>query len=187
MPNKQIKQQARAQRPQTEWGSSFAVCQTSNRILFVAFVAFAVMMLSPIQVVAQQTWSLNKLNPLNILPKSDMRMPEWPKWATVKIPEVSLVPAWIEIPKPADIPVGLSELHRSTTRGINKTINFLNPFYDKPTPLVHRPPTGTRNAAGETKSTAPSSFWFSSFTAEEESTSPSRTVHDFLGRPRLGR
>ena len=185
--NKQIKQQARALLPQMDSGSSFAVRHTFNRILIVVFVAFGVMMLSPIQVMAQQTWSLNKLNPLNILSKSDMRLPEWPKWATVKMPEVDLVPAWIEIPKPADIPAGLSELHRSTTRGINKTINFLNPFYDKPPQLVHRPPTGTRNAAGDAKSTTPSSFWFSSFMAEDESTRPSRTVHDFLGRPRLGR
>ena len=185
--NKQIKQQARALLPQMDSGSSFAVRHTSDRILIVVFVAFGVMMLSPIQVVAQQTWSLNKLNPLNILPKSDMRLPEWPKWATVKMPEVDLVPAWIEIPKPADIPAGLSELHRSTTRGVNKTINFLNPFYDKPPQLVHRPPTGTRNVAGEAKSTTTNSFWFSAFMAEDESARPSRTVHDFLGRPRLGR
>ncbi|MDC0574373.1 hypothetical protein OAO39_00430 [Pirellulaceae bacterium] len=185
--NKQINQQARSQRPQMGSGSICAVRRACNRIWIVAFVVLGVMMLSPIQVVAQQTWSLNKLNPLNILPKSDMRLPEWPKWATVKMPEVDLVPAWMEMPKPADIPAGLSELHRSTTRGINKTVNFLNPFYDKPPQLVHRPPTGTRNVAGEAKSTTTNSFWFSAFMAEDESARPSRTVHDFLGRPRLGR
>jgi hypothetical protein len=186
--NKQIKQQAIAKRPQMGSGSSFVVRHASNRILILACVAFGVMMLSPMQVVAQQTWSLNKLNPLNILPKSDIRLPKWPKWATVKMPEVDLVPAWIEIPKPADIPAGFSKLHRSTTRSINKTVNFLNPFYDKPPQLVHRPPTGTRNAAsGEAKSTTNSSFWFPAFMAEDESARPSRTVHDFLGRPRLGR
>ena len=81
-------------------GSICAVRRACNRILIVAFVALGVMMLSPIPVVAQQTWSLNKFNPFNILPKSDMRLPEWPKGATVKMPEVDLVPAWMEMPKP---------------------------------------------------------------------------------------
>ena len=178
-------QQARSQRPQMY--PNGAVRCACNRILIVAFVAFGLLMLSPTQVMAQQRWSLNKLNPLNVLPKSDMRLPEWPKWATVKIPEVELVPAWIEMPKPADIPAGLSKLHRSTTRSITKTVNSLNPFYDKPAQLVHRPPTGARNASNGEKSTTTSSFWFPAFMAEDESARPSRTVHDFLGRARLGR
>ncbi len=163
--------------------------RASNRVFIVVIVVGGVLMLSPMRVVGQQKWSLNKLNPLNVLTKTDMRLPAWPKWATVKIPEVDLVPAWIELPDPADIPAGLSKLHRTAKRGVNKTVNLLNPFYVKPPQLVHRPPTGSRNSAaarGE-KSTTTSSFWFPSFMAEDESASPSRTVHDFLGRPRPGR
>ena len=167
----------------------FAFRPASIRVFIVVIVFFGVMMLSPMRVMAQQKWSLNKLNPLNVLTKTDMRLPEWPKWATVKMPEVDIVPTWIELPDPADIPAGLSKLHRTTKRNVNKTVNFLNPFYVKPPQLVHRPPTGSRNsaAASGAKSTTTSSFWFPSFMAEDESARPSRTVHDFLGRSRLGR
>ncbi len=165
-------------------GIRFAVRGASNRNVIVVIVVVVVMMLSPMRVVAQQTWSLNKLNPLNILTQTDMRLPAWPKWASVKMPEVDLVPAWIELPDPADIPAGLSKLHRTTKRSVNKTVNFLNPFYQKPRQLVHRPPTGSRNSAANPTTT--SSFWFPSFMTADESARPSRTVHDFLGRPRLG-
>jgi len=167
----------------------FVIRRTVGRVLIMVIVLAVVMLLSSSRVVAQQKWSLNKLNPLNVFTKTDMRLPTWPKWATVKIPEVDFVPEWIELPTPEDIPAGLSKLHRTTKRNINKTVNFLNPFYDKPPPLVHRPPTGSRNssAANTAKSTTTSSFWFPLFMAEDESARPSRTVHDFLGRPRLGR
>ena len=187
--NKQIKQQALTHGPQLGCGIRFAVRGASNRNVIVVIVVVVVMMLSPMRVVAQQTWSLNKLNPLNILTKTDMRLPTWPNWATVKMPEVDLVPAWIELPDPADIPAGLSKLHRTTKRSVNKTVNFLNPFYEKPPQLVHRPPTGSRNsaAARAANSTTTSSFWFPLFMAADDSARPSRTVHEFLGRPRLGR
>ena len=128
-------------------GNSFVLRRTSDRMFIMALVVVAVLMLSPSRVVAQQKWSLQKLNPLNILTKTDRRLPTWPKWATVKMPEVDLVPAWIELPDPADIPAGLSKLHRTTKRSVNKTVNFLNPFYGKTPQLVHRPPTGSRNSA----------------------------------------
>jgi hypothetical protein len=185
--NKQINQQALTHGPQLGCCIRFAVRRASNRLCIVVIVV-VVMMLSPMRVAAQQTWSFNKLNPLNILTQTDMRLPAWPKWASVKMPEVDLVPAWIELPNPADIPAGLSKLHRTTKRSVNKTVNFLNPFYQKPRQLVHRPPTGSRNsaAARAANPTPTSSFWFPSFMAADESARPSRTVHDFLGRPRLG-
>jgi hypothetical protein len=187
--NKQINHQA------ITHGSQMGCCNrlvsrgVSDCIFIVAIGVVAVMLLSPSRVVAQQKWSLQKLNPLNILTKTDRRLPTWPKWATVKMPKVALIPEWIELPDPADIPAGLSKLQRTTTRSINKTVNFLNPFYGKPPQLVHRPPTGSRNsaAASAAKSTTTSSFWFPSFMAEDESARPSRTVNDFLGRPRVGR
>ena len=187
VPNKQIRQQNIILVPQVCCCNRFAVRRTADRILGMAIVVAVVMMLSPSRVVAQQKWSLKKLNPLNALTKTDMRLPTWPKWATVKMPQVDLLPEWIELPDPVEIPAGLNNLHRTTKRNINKTINFLNPFYVKPPQLVHRPPTGSRNSARESKSATTSSFWFPSFMAEEKSVRPSRTVHDFLGRPRLGR
>jgi hypothetical protein len=186
--NKPIKQKATTLGPQMGCCSRFVVHRISRRFI-MAIVVVGVMMLSSSRVVAQQKWSLNKLNPLNVLTKTDMRLPTWPKWATVKMPEVDFVPDWIELPDPTDVPAGLSKLHRTTKRSINKTFNFLNPFYNKPPQLVHRPPTGSRNsaAANAAKSTTTSSFWFPSFMAKDESNRPSRTVHDFLGRPRPGR
>jgi|TARA_B110000116_G_C16600752_1_gene474898 hypothetical protein len=187
--NTPINQEAITLGPAMGYDPRCAVRGTLDRRFILVIVVIGVMMLNSSRVVAQQKWSLNNLNPLNILTKTDMRLPTWPKWATVKIPEVDLVPEWIELPDPTDIPAGLSKLHRTTKRSINKTVNFLNPFYDKPPQLVHRSPTGSRNsaAANAAKSTTTSSFWFPSFMAENESTRPSRTVHDFLGRPRPGR
>ena len=187
--NKRINRKATTLGPQMGCWSWFVVRRISDRRFIMAIVVVGVMMLSSSRVVAQQKWSLNKLNPLNLLTKTDMRLPTWPKWATVKMPEVDLVPNWIELPDPTDVPAGLSKLHRTTKRSINKTVNFLNPFYNKSPQLVHRPPTGSRNsvAANAAKSTTTSSFWFPSFMAEDESNRPSRTVHDFLGRPRPGR
>jgi len=187
--NKQINQQAKTHGSQMGCCNRLVGRRASDRIFIVAIVVVVVVMLSPSRVVAQQKWSLNKLNPFNIITKTDMRLPTWPKWATVKMPNVELIPEWIELPDPTDIPAGLSKLQRTTTRSINKTVNFLNPFYDKPPQLVHRPPTGSRNsaAASAEKSSTISSFWFPSFMAEDESARPSRTVHDFLGRPRFGR
>ena len=174
---------------QTRCCNRFTDCRAVNGVFIVAVLAVIVMMMCPMRVMAQQKWSLNKLNPLNVLTENDMRLPAWPQWATVKMPEVDLMPSWIELPDPAEIPAGLGKLHRTTKRTINNTVNLLNPFYNKPPQLVHRPPTGSRNSttASDAKSPTTSSFWFPSFMANDESVGPSRTVHDFLSRPRPGR
>jgi hypothetical protein len=189
LPHKQTSQQAKIRVLPMGGDNSFALRRTSERMFIMALVVVAVLMLSPSRVVAQQNWTLDKLNPFNLLPKTEMRLPTWRKWATVKMLEVDFVPQWIELPDPADIPAGLSKLHRTTKRNINKTVNSLNPFYAKPPPLVHRPPTGSRNspASNNAKPTSSSSFWFPSFMAADEADRPSRTVHEFLGRPRFGR
>jgi len=135
---------------------------------------------------AQQNWSLQRLDPFNLLPNTRI---QWPTWAQMDLPEMELVPDWVQLPPIPDIPAELGKLHRTTKRNITNTVNWLNPFYEPPVPLIHRSPTGSRKTSSSIsrQTNGTSSFWFPSFMREDPKRAPSRTVHEFLGRPRPGR
>ena len=159
--------------------------QKRNARFYVLGIAALTLIFSG-TVEAQQKWSLLQLDPFNLLPHARI---QWPTWAQMDLPEMELIPNWVQLPAVPDIPAELGKLHRTTKRNITNTVNWLNPFYEVPAPLIHRAPTGSRKTVSSSprQESGTSSFWFPSFMREDSRRAPSRTVHEFLGRPRLGR
>ncbi len=154
--------------------------KSNSRPSFFIAVTLGVfwLLLSTSAIRADDTWT--RLNPFNALPA-----PKWPEWATIKMPEVDLVPDWVELPDIRDIPGDLARTHRRNMNALGKAVNYLNPFKSSTSAQPLPPPTGSRKTRNVSNSTT-NRFWFPSFLQEErEPVGPSRSVSEFLDRPRI--
>ena len=70
---------------------------------------------------AADTWT--RFNPFNAMPA-----PKWPEWATVNMPDVDLVPDWVELPDIREIPSDIARLHNRNMRMLGKAVDYINPF-----------------------------------------------------------
>ena len=149
-------------------------------ILSFAFVAVVTLSLlfSPGFVNAADGWA--RLNPFKPLPA-----PQWPEWASVKLPEVDLVPDWLKLPDVRKLPGEISRAHNRNMNALGKAVDYLNPFKTEPSIQPLPPPTGSRKTRTVSNSSN-SRFWFPSFMNEERKPiGPSRSVSEFLDRPRI--
>jgi len=127
---------------------------------------------------AADTWT--RFNPFNAMPA-----PKWPEWATVNMPDVDLVPDWVELPDIREIPGDIAQLHNRNMRMLGKAVDYINPFKTNEVPQPAPPPTGSRKTRNVSNSST-SRFWFPSFLQEERKPiGPSRSVSEFLDRPRI--
>ena len=127
---------------------------------------------------AADTWS--RFNPFNAIPA-----PKWPEWATVHMPKVNLVPDWVELPDIREIPGDIARLHNRNMHSLGKAVDYINPFKTKAVARPAPPPTGSRKTRNVSNSST-SRFWFPSFMKEERKPiGPSRSVSEFLDRPRI--
>ncbi|MBA62428.1 MAG: hypothetical protein CMJ76_08685 [Planctomycetaceae bacterium] len=139
-----------------------------SKFSFAVIAVFALeLVYPPLTVSAADGWT--RLNPFNALPA-----PKWPEWASVKMPDVG------------EIPSQLARMHHRNMNALGKAVDYLNPFKSKtavqPPPP---PPTGSKKTRSISNSTN-SRFWFPSFMKEERKPiGPSRSVSEFLDRPRI--
>jgi len=143
------------------------------------------MVFLPVSAGAADGWG--RLNPFNTLPT-----PKWPEWATIKMPEVDLVPDWVNVPDVPDVldirelPRDIARIHSRNMHALGKAVDYINPFKSKTVRLpAPPPPTGSRKTRTTSNSTN-SRFWFPSFMQEQRKPiGPSRSVSEFLDRPRI--
>ena len=146
---------------------------------FTFRVSLAILLLTAIPGALQAADGWGRLNPFNALPT-----PQWPEWATVKMPEVDLVPDWVKLPDVTEIPSDIARMHRRNMNAIGSAVNYLNPFKRKTVTRPIPPPTGARKTTPVSGSTS-DRFWFPSFMENERRLGPSRSVSEFLDRPRI--
>lgn len=127
---------------------------------------------------AADNWA--QFNPFNAIPA-----PKWPEWATVNMPDVDLVPDWVKVPDIREIPGDIARLHNRNIHMLGKAVDFINPFKTNEIRQPVPPPTGSRKTRNVSNSST-SRFWFPSFMQEERKPiGPSRSVSEFLDRPRI--
>ena len=148
-----------------------------HRLRVLACLMALIFIALPQQTHAADGW--NRLNPFNAIPA-----PKWPEWATVKMPEVDLLPDWVKLPDVREIPGEFARLHRRNMNALGNAVNYINPFKRQSVTRPVPPPTGSRTTSSVSKPSA-NKFWFPSFMENERRLGPSRSVSEFLDQPRI--
>ena len=120
--------------------------KSHSKLSFAVIAAItSCLVFSSVTAGAADSWG--RLNPFNTLP-----VPKWPEWATVKMPEVDLVPDWVKIPDVREFPKDIARIHNRNMNALGKAADYINPFKSRTVPLPPPPPTGSRKTRAASKS-----------------------------------